>query len=102
MMENLTPFGLREIVKENFDPTTYKSDIAKDHLKCLQNNFAPILCKVLPTTKGKALIHKDNSKPDKVWKAHHDFQTRATHADSLAQDILKSINNSHISDRNEA
>ena len=100
MMENLTPFGLQEIVEETFDPTTYKSDIAKEHLKCLQNNFAPILCKFLQTLKGIALICKDNSKPDKVWKAHHEFQTGTTHANSLARDIFKTINNSCISDRN--
>ena len=101
-MENLTPYGLREIFEENFDPSTYKSDVAKDHLKCLQDNFAPLLRKFLKTTKGKALVDKDNSKPDKVWKAHHKFQTDTTHADSLARDIVKDINNSSISNWNEA
>ena len=102
MMEQLTPFGLQEIVEDTFDSTTYQTDVAKDHLKCLRDNFAPILQKFLRTTKGKALVDEDNTKPDEVWKAHHEFQTDTTHADSLARAIFKDINNSSISDCNEA
>ena len=94
--------GLQEIVEENFDPSTYTSDIAKDHLKVLCNNFAPILRKSLQTTKGRALIQKDNSQPDKVWKEHHAFQTGATHADGIARNILTTIHSSHINDCNKA
>ena len=96
------PFCLQEIVEETFDPTTYQSDVAKDHLKCLQDNFAPVLRKFLKTTKGIALVDEDNTKPDEVWKAHHEFQTDTTHANGLARAIFKKINNSSINDCNEA
>ena len=51
ILENLQPYGLRELVEDGFDASTYTNDIGKEYVKVLCNTFTHILWKSLKTRK---------------------------------------------------